>query len=169
MKMFFSDGHGEEAPARFQDACDFREGFLPVRDMIEHVMGHHGVETGVVVGDGLGVDPLEGKLVPSGQVLAGSSDHAGGEVGERDVPPGRNPVGILLPQRSGAAAQFEERAVFGQVKLVEHPRMNPLRVRAKKGVEADAGVQVARIFVLVVEQVLRVLESHIVRWAQKKR
>jgi hypothetical protein len=41
--------------------------------------------------------------------------------------------------------------------------MNPVRVCAEHFMEADAGVEVPGVFILVIEEVMRVLELHIMR------
>jgi len=100
-------------------------------------------------GEGLGIGDAEIE-VQAGGGGSGGVDHSGGEVDEGDGPGGIDPGTVLLtPLGGGAAADFEDPAVWGEVVLVEQPRWPGLRVGVEPVVKGDTRVEVLAVRVLL--------------------
>src|SRR6266513_1210216 len=64
----------------------------------------------------------------------------------------RQSIGILLPERTGAAAELEHRAHIGELELIEYPSIEAVTIDAEARVERGAFAEIAGVLVLLLER-----------------
>ena len=90
-------GGREKLPAGLEHTVDFCQRFGAVGNMVEHVVGNHGVKAVVIKGDLLRINHLEIKGAQPCKVALGFFDHAGRKIRERDFPTVRDARLVIFP------------------------------------------------------------------------
>lgn len=149
--MLAAKCRGVEVSRRFEYTPDFAQRSWQVRDVIEHVIGNHGVETRIRKGQLLGVGDLVGKAFLA-KKLSRLLEHPRREVRKSDLPACRDALAVAPPESARSAAQFQEFASLIEFEMVKGPAMESVFVDAKTPVQINAGTEVRGILILTIQE-----------------
>ncbi len=154
-------GGGVERAARLEHAAHLGDGLRAVRDVIEHVVGDHGVEARIRVRDRLRVDLLEAEFVRDlRQRPPLLVQHPRREIRQRDLPARRDALAVSQPEPARARPQFENPRLRRKLVQVEHPLEPTVGIAAERRMQICPRRQPRGIFILIVLEIVRIRCGH---------